>query len=147
MATRLKKEAEALAKEDLDWASAEPKGDDLFSWEVSVAGPPSSPYEGGLFNLEMKMPANYPFAPPAIKFVTKIYHPSVATESGDICQDILKESWKPTMNIRMVLEIIRHMLAEPNTDSPLEPSISELLQNNPEEFAKKAKEFTEKFAT
>jgi len=50
-----------MEKGEVDWATAEPEGDDAFTWNCSVIGPAESPYEGGVFNLVMKFPPNYPF--------------------------------------------------------------------------------------
>uniref|UniRef100_A0A7S3PFD0 UBC core domain-containing protein n=1 Tax=Aplanochytrium stocchinoi TaxID=215587 RepID=A0A7S3PFD0_9STRA len=109
MAKRLAKEAAELAKQanegDFDWGSAEPNEDNLFKWTACIAGPDNSPYEGGLFNIELNFPDNYPFKPPIVKFMTKVYHPSVKQDSGEICDDIIKASWKPTLNIRYLLHV------------------------------------------
>lgn len=42
-----------------------------------------------------------------VKFVTRIYHPNVKTDSGEICSDILNENWGPTLNVTYVLNTIR----------------------------------------
>eukprot|EP01015_Nassula_variabilis_P031688 TRINITY_DN720_c0_g1_i1.p2 TRINITY_DN720_c0_g1~~TRINITY_DN720_c0_g1_i1.p2 ORF type:complete len:103 (+),score=33.96 TRINITY_DN720_c0_g1_i1:99-407(+) len=48
-------------------------------WDVHIAGPQSSPYEGGTFKVRFEFPDNYPFKAPKAKFLTKIYHPSIKT--------------------------------------------------------------------
>lgn len=35
-----------------------------------IAGPPDTPYEGGKFVLEIKVPETYPFNPPKVKYIT-----------------------------------------------------------------------------
>ena len=32
---------------------------------------------GGLFRLELFLPADYPMGPPKVRFLTKIYHPNI----------------------------------------------------------------------
>ena len=44
---------------------------------VKMSGPVDSPYEGGLFDLELFLPENYPMVAPKVLFRTKIYHPNI----------------------------------------------------------------------
>lgn len=53
-------------------------------------GPDDSPYVGGVFFLNIHFPTDYPFKPPKINFVTRIYHPNI-NQNGAICLDILKD--------------------------------------------------------
>jgi ubiquitin-conjugating enzyme (huntingtin interacting protein 2) len=41
-----------------------------------------TPYEGGKFYVDIIVPENYPFVPPKMKFVTKLWHPNVSSASG-----------------------------------------------------------------
>mgnify|MGYP002716570864 FL=1 len=59
----------------------------------TIAGPPDTPYEGGTFLVEIKVPETYPFNPPKVKFMTKIWHPNISSATGAICLDILKDQW------------------------------------------------------
>lgn len=69
--------------------SATPYEDNPRYFNVAIAGPADSPYEGGLFRLELFLPADYPMASPKVRFLTKIYHPNI-DKLGRICLDILK---------------------------------------------------------
>ena len=42
-----------------------------------LRGPPESPYENGLFYVSMDFPPEYPFHPPQLRFLTRIYHPNI----------------------------------------------------------------------
>lgn len=60
-----------------------------------VAGKESPPYDKGAFRVEINFPTEYPFKPPRITFMTKIYHPNV-DEKGHVCLAIISlENWKP----------------------------------------------------
>lgn len=45
----------------------------------ALPGPPDTPYAGGTFIVDIKIPESYPFKPPTIKFETKIWHPNVSS--------------------------------------------------------------------
>ena len=40
--------------------------DDLMELAGQVAGPPDTPYAGGKYKLEIKIPDTYPFSPPKV---------------------------------------------------------------------------------
>lgn len=59
-------------------------------------------FSGGIFRLELFLPAEYPMVPPKVRFLTRVYHPNV-DKIGRICLDILKDKWSPALQIRTVL--------------------------------------------
>lgn len=48
-------------------------------------GPKDSPYEEGVFELVLTVPEQYPLAPPAVRFRTKIFHPNVHWKARPAC--------------------------------------------------------------
>tara|TARA_B100000927_G_C16351835_1_gene423588 strand:+ start:48 stop:503 length:456 start_codon:yes stop_codon:yes gene_type:complete len=147
MATvRIKKELELFTKDPPTNCSAGPIDDDIFRWQATIMGPSDSPYQGGVFYLEINFPADYPYKPPKIRFNTKIYHPNI-NSSGGICLDILKDQWSPALTISKVLLSICSLLTDPNPDDPLVPSIAELYIHNREEYAMQARAYTLQFAS
>uniref|UniRef100_A0A3P9PW68 UBC core domain-containing protein n=1 Tax=Poecilia reticulata TaxID=8081 RepID=A0A3P9PW68_POERE len=50
---------------------------DLYNWEVAIFGPPNTHYEGGYFKARIKFPTDYPYSPPAFRFLTKMWHPNI----------------------------------------------------------------------
>lgn len=50
---------------------------DLYNWEVAIFGPPNTYYEGGYFKAHLKFPIDYPYSPPAFRFLTKMWHPNI----------------------------------------------------------------------
>ena len=119
---------------------------DIFAWEGNIIGPSDSPYAGGLFKLQIIFPKNYPFKPPKIHFITKVYHPNISSV-GSICLDILKNKWSPALTINKVLISICSLLNDPNPDDPLEPAIANEYKDNHEKFVETAKSWTYIYAT
>jgi len=119
--------------------------DDIYEWVATIHGPEDSPYSGGLFKLKIHFSTEYPFKPPQIRFITKIYHPNI-NSSGAICLDILKSSWSPALTISKVLLSICSLLTDPNPDDPLVPNIANIYNKNRILYEVNAREYTNKYA-
>jgi ubiquitin-conjugating enzyme E2 D/E len=144
--TRIDKEHQELKSKSTDFnISAEPKNSEKTKWEGHIIGPDSTPYAGGIFNLSIQLPKDYPYKPPQVKFDTKIYHPNINSE-GAICLDILKDQWSPALTLSKVLLCISSLLEKPNPYDPLVPEIARQYINDQSGFKKKAREFTERYA-
>ena len=74
-----------------------PISQDLVDWEASFAGVPATPYEGGVYRLLMKLPSNYPYSPPQIQFLTKIYHSNIDEHGNVDCR--IADNWSSSMTI------------------------------------------------
>jgi ubiquitin-conjugating enzyme E2 D/E len=148
MATRrIQRELKELEQDPPANCSAGPtKESDLLNWEGMIVGPSDSPYAGGVFNLIIQFPPDYPFKPPKVQFTTKIYHPNINTQGG-ICLDILKDQWSPALSITKVLLSISSLLTDANPDDPLVPEIARLYKANRAEFNRIANEWTKKYAS
>ncbi|KAI9907276.1 hypothetical protein PsorP6_004583 [Peronosclerospora sorghi] len=153
MRGRMRKEIAMLENDPPFGVSAWPKDDKIDHLEAQILGPDGSPYEKGVFQLEINIPERYPFEPPKVHFVTPIYHPNI-DDAGRICLDTLKMqpkgSWLPSVNISTLLTTIRLLMAEPNADDGLMPEIVrkvlslfyENVDHNREMFIAKATEMT-----
>lgn len=140
-AKRIQKELENFNNDPPTNCSAGPEGDDVYHWTATIMGPVATPYENGLFFLNITFPSNYPFKPPKVSFVTKIYHPNI-NKQGGICLDILKENWSPALTISKVLISICSLLDDPNPDDPLEPAIARQFINDFEAYKITAADWT-----
>ncbi len=118
---------------------------DYYKWNATITGPQQSPYENGIFNLDIVFPPNYPFKPPSIVFKTPIYHPNIS-KKGEICLDILKDQWSPALTISKVLLSICSLLTDPNPSDPLRPTVADLYMKNKLEYDLNAREYTYKYA-
>jgi ubiquitin-conjugating enzyme E2 D len=120
--------------------------DNLFEWEAVIIGPTETPYENGIFRLDISIPSNYPFKAPIVIFKTKIYHPNI-NSAGNICLDILKGQWSAALTISKVLLSVCSLLSDPNPNDPLVSDIANVYNTNRELYDKTAKEWTTIYAT
>ena len=120
--TRIKSDYLEIKKDMTTHWSAGPTDSDLFLWNAMIIGPENTPYEDGIFHVEIKIPGTYPFDPPTLKFTTKIFHPNISY-NGYICLDILRKNWSPVLTISKVLLSLYSLLSQPNPNDPLVPGI------------------------
>ncbi|CEG63481.1 Putative Ubiquitin-conjugating enzyme E2 D/E [Rhizopus microsporus] len=144
-AKRIKKELAEISLDPPSNCSAGPKGDNLYEWVSTIAGPADSPYAGGIFFLDVHFPQDYPFKPPKVTFRTRIYHCNINSQ-GAICLDILKDNWSPALTISKVLLSICSLLTDANPHDPLVGSIAHEYLHNREEHDSTAREWTRRYA-
>ncbi|CAL4091586.1 unnamed protein product [Meganyctiphanes norvegica] len=130
---RIKREFKEVIKSDEAQKCAiniELVGDDYRELKGQIAGPPDTPYEGATFHLEIKVPETYPFNPPKVKFLTKIWHPNISSVTGAICLDILKDQWAAAMTLRTVLLSLQALLAAAEPDDPQDAVVARQYKEN-----------------
>ena len=94
-------------------------------------------FAGGIFVLELFLPAQYPMVPPKIRFLTKVFHPNVDI-LGRICLDILRDKWSPALHIRKVLLRLQALLSSPNPEEYfLDPVVADTWLTNEKTALKK----------
>lgn len=100
-------------------------------------------YKGGSFKFTFAVNNNYPHEPPKVKctqkvswtpgklvslsapahttcprFSFQIYHPNL-DHDGNVCLNILREDWKPVLNLNSIMVGLQYLFLEPNADDPL----------------------------
>lgn len=142
---RLAKEIASINKDTNEYVDVKIQGDDITRWMVNIKGPPNTPYALGTFCLSFDF-KDYPFKPPIVKFITKVYHPNIKTDTGDICAGLLEEGWAPTLTAKHCINVIRNMMAHPELDHPLETEIAQQYIEHNKEFEKAALKCTKEYA-
>ncbi|XVE87259.1 hypothetical protein DITRI_Ditri18aG0102300 [Diplodiscus trichospermus] len=106
--------------------------DDLMNFEVSIR-PDEGYYFGGTFLFSFQVSPIYPHEAPKVKCKTKVYHPNIDLE-GNVCLNILREDWKPVLNINTIIYGLYHLFTEPNYEDPLNHDAAAVLRDNPKMF-------------
>ncbi|XP_015888575.3 ubiquitin-conjugating enzyme E2 22 [Ziziphus jujuba] len=137
-----------LAKELKSLDESPPEGikvgvndDDFSTIFADVDGPAGTPYENGVFRMKLLLSHDFPHSPPKGYFLTKIFHPNIAT-NGEICVNTLKKDWNPSLGLRHVLIVVRCLLIEPFPESALNEQAGKMLLENYEAYAKHARLYT-----
>ena len=76
----------------------------------------------------------YPFRPPEVRFLTKIFHPNV-NRHGDIGIDSIQQgNWVSGLTLTKVLISIQSLLTDPYCEVCMEPEVGELYNTDKEAF-------------
>ncbi|KAH8915332.1 E2 ubiquitin-conjugating enzyme [Atractiella rhizophila] len=114
-----------------------PDADDLLNFTLTIK-PDEGMYKGGSFLFNFAINSNYPHDPPKVKCVPKIYHPNVDLE-GNVCLNILREDWKPVLNLNSVMVGLQYLFLEPNADDPLNKEAANDLRRDRQTFSMNVK--------
>ncbi len=93
-------------------------------WILRIPGPPQSPYESHIYELEMEFEANYPFAAPYLRFRTPIFHPNI-TPTG-MMSTLMVDAWNPRDTVKTIYEQAQQLLAAPLKEYPYDDVAADL---------------------
>ena len=113
-----------------------------------------------MFILDISFPFDYPFKPPNIKFLTKIFHPSIS-KCGNNSLDIFRGQWRPASTLilgddynyyqqdlisLLALQGLLSHMSNINKGQVVMPDIAYLYRNDRTKFEATAREWTKKYA-
>lgn len=140
---RLQKELSQLRGSNDKLKNVQVDDDDMFIWN-GILCPTNPPYNKGAFRIQIIFPKQYPFKPPVIRFLTKIYHPNI-DEQGAVCLNIINtDVWKPATRVSNVVEALIKLIDEPEPDHPLRTDLAELFIKDRKRFLRNAEDFIRK---
>ncbi|KAK8514595.1 hypothetical protein V6N13_103243 [Hibiscus sabdariffa] len=138
---QLAKELKSLDESPPEGIKVSVNDDDFSIIYADIEGPAGTPYENGVFRMKLLLSHDFPHSPPKGYFLTKIFHPNIAT-NGEICVNTLKKDWNPSLGLRHVLIVVRCLLIEPFPESALNEQAGKMLLENYDEYARHARLYT-----
>jgi ubiquitin-conjugating enzyme E2 M len=114
-----------------------PNPNDLTLFNVSIS-PDTGYWAGAIYHFVFTIPAHYPHSPPKVECKTKIYHPNIDLQ-GKVCLNILREDWRPVLDINSVIYGLIYLFYEPNPDDPLNHEAAELFRKDVNQFERLVK--------
>ena len=141
-----KKEYQTLQKEKNTNVEVKLVNNDIRHWKGRIKGPIDTCYQGGIFDVDIIIPDDYPFKPPKMKFDTKIWHPNISSVTGAICLDILKNEWTPALTIRTALISLQALMCEPVPNDPQDAVVAKQYMSDIKLFNQTAKHWVEEYA-
>ncbi|AYU82507.1 UBC6 / ubiquitin-conjugating enzyme E2 [Leishmania donovani] len=112
---------------------------DAFHWRIRVMPPAESVYHGTTYDILFTLSQeDYPFKPPAVRVLTRIFNPMVS-EDGAVCEGLLhNDDWKPTTPVADVVgHVVKAIFLDYKTYAVLnETAAGVMVTATPEEFKK-----------
>jgi ubiquitin-conjugating enzyme E2 M len=93
---------------------------------------------GGKYEFAITIPPEYNISPPKVMCNTRIYHPNIDLK-GNVCLNILKDDWRPTLNMNIVLAGLYFLFTDPNPNDPLNHEAATLMRDNHDQFVSNIK--------
>jgi len=121
-------------------------GEDVSHLEAQFQGPPDTAYEGGTFVVDIKIPNEYPFRPPIMKFKTLLWHPNVSSVTGAICLDTIGSAWSPVLTVKSAILSLQSLLSSPEPKDPQDHVVADMLMKDPAKFHRTAREWAVMYA-
>ena len=106
---------------------------------VCFKGPKGTPYDNGIYYFDIILKEDYPSSKPIVTFMTKIFHPNIELDSGQVCL-YYRNNYSKYNTLSELILIIYNLLANPNFDDILNPLAKK------ENYEKNAIEYNNKYA-
>lgn len=103
---RIQADIRELLIDPSDQYHAAPLENDMFVWHFTIRGAVGTDFEGGVYHGKILLPAEYPFKPPNIMFLTPTGRFETHTKLCLSFSAYHPELWQPAWGIRLILEAL-----------------------------------------
>ncbi|CAF1187346.1 unnamed protein product [Rotaria sp. Silwood1] len=109
--------------------------------------PNSNIFKDGAYRIEMKLIPRYPIEPPEVRFLTRIYHPNIASD-GKFCYQLLNNAskWTKGTTLAAAVQTVVKYVDNPDADYAVNYEIGKEYMENRPEFNRKASEMVKKYS-
>lgn len=136
---RLQDEYRLLLLDPHPGGSASPRDrENPFVWDATILGPENTPWEGGMFSLELRFSCQHPYRPPFAKFISKMYHPNITTD-GIPALDIIQTRWNANTKVGSILDELQKLLATPSNVYPVNIDVAQMHRVNIREYERQVR--------
>lgn len=117
------------------------------TFHCELKGPVGSPYEAGVFPIQVQCPNKYPYKPPMVTTSIKVFHPNFMVD-GLIHVKYFSHDWSPAQTVKTILLKIQELMKQPNniTECPVNFAAVNIIKDDYEAFCEIAQEWTKLFA-
>ena len=98
---------------------------------------------GGIFDMRLTFPDEYPVKAPKVRFASEMFHPNVYPD-GTLCLDIIADKWNPIYTVSTILASVQSLLTDPNNDSPANIEAAKMLKSNPKEYKRRVRRIAQR---
>jgi len=103
--------------------------------------PAEGPFAHGTFVFDLRVPHTYPYYPPTVRCLTKVFHPNFDFRTGAVYLPILTDSWRPVLTMNTVIFSLQLLFLEPVrrkvcSEAILNPWANQLRQESPSKYEK-----------
>lgn len=113
---------------------------------VTIQGPVGTPYEGGRFSVRTNLSVEYPTKAPTMAFDTPIHHVNIH-ETGSVCMNILKDSWRSTLTlVQLYSDYLPELLRSPSPNDGFNATAAAQMLSNPATYFDVARAMAQRHA-
>ncbi|ADM12475.1 ubiquitin conjugating enzyme E2 [Encephalitozoon intestinalis ATCC 50506] len=138
-AFRLKTEIESIQLLPGSLLNVDRSSEDKYAMEIKYSMMITEGiYKNRLFRFKIKIPHAYPFKPPKLLCLDKVFHPNI-DDDGNVCMEILRLGWRPSHGLESILVNLYVIFVEITGEDALNTQAGDLFKLDYERFVRIAR--------